>query len=257
MPPPRRVRKALAWATITARQCVRMKTIRNALCLLLFFAGTAHTQSTPPPKPQLPAGMVQKTGPHSFLINGLRVDTAKREVVADGTINDVTVLEFVANTRNGFKAYESAFTVDADAIAFNAALLLIGLDPARAKVPRQHFDPNAPQGDPVEMFVEFTVAGTPRRVRVEELLFDKRTNTTMPEGPWVYTGSTFIDMVDRWEFLAATDGVLIGFVHSPSPLIENPRAGAVDGYGAVVLNPNLGLTPGLPVKLTVRALPRR
>ena len=44
---------------------------------------------------------------------------------------------------------------------------------------------------------------------------------------------------------------------SPAPLIENPRAGAVGGYGAVVLNPNLGLSPGLPVKLTVRALPRR
>ena len=201
--------------------------------------------------------LLQKTGPTSFIVNGLRVDTAKREVVADGTINDVTVLEFVANTRNGHKAYESAFTIDTDAVSYNTALLLIGLDPERAKVPKQHFDATAPEGDPVEMFVEYTVAGTVRRVRVEELLFDKRTNTTMPKGPWVYTGSTFVDMVDRWEFLAATDGVLIGFVHSPAPLIENPRAGAVNGYGAVVLNPNLGLSPGLPVKFTVRALPRR
>lgn len=229
-----------------------------ATAVAVLFAGLAYAQTPPPlPKPTLPKPSVEKTGPNTFLVSGLRVDTAKREVVADGSINDVTVLEFVANTRNGMKAYESAFTIDTDAVSYNAALLLIGLDPARAKVPRQHFDPNTPQGDPVEMFVEFSTGGTARRVRVEELLFDKRTNTTLPEGPWVYTGSTFIDMVDRWEFLAATDGVLIGFVHSPAPLIENPRAGAVNGYGAVVLNPNLGLSPGLPVKLTVRALPRR
>lgn len=232
--------------------------IVTAAVAVMLSAGVTVAQPAPPlPKPVLDKPRVEKTGPNTFLVSGLRVDTAKREVTADGTINDVTVLEFVANTRSGMKAYESAFTIDADAVSYNAALLLIGLDPARAKVPRHHFDENAPDGDPVEMFVEFMVAGQARRVRVEELLYDKRTKTTLPEGPWVYTGSTFIDMVDRWEFLAAADGVLIGFVHSPAPLIENPRAGAVNGYGAVVLNPNLGLSPGLPVKLTVRALPRR
>ena len=47
-------------------------------------------------------------------------------------MNDVEMLEFVANTINGAKAYESALTLQTDAISFNAALLLIGLDPAAA-----------------------------------------------------------------------------------------------------------------------------
>jgi hypothetical protein len=57
--------------------------------------------------------------------------------------------------------------------------------------------------------------------------------------------------------LAELDGVLIGFVHSPAPIIENPRSGAVNGYGAVVLNTQLGLAPGAEVQLGVKALGRR
>jgi hypothetical protein len=229
-----------------------------AAAALLLAATTAIAQSAPTPqKPAPTKPLVEKTGPNTFVVSGLRVDTARREVVADGTINDVTVLEFVANTRKGMKAYESALTIDTDAISYNAALLLIGLDPARAKVPQHHFDPNPPQGDPVEILVEWTANGTQKRAAIEELLYDSRTKSTLPPGPWVYTGSTFLVNDGKPLFLSESDGVLIGFVHSPAPLIENPRAGAVDGYGSVVLNPNLGLTPGLAVKLTVRALPRR
>jgi hypothetical protein len=210
----------------------------------------------PPEKPRPP--VVVKTGPTTYRVGPLLVDTAKREVVAMGSINDVTVLEFVANTRNGMKAYESAMTIDTDAVTFNTALLLIGLDPARARVPKHHFDPVPPEGDPVDMFVEWGSGDQTKTVRVEDLLYDTRTNTTMPTGPWTYTGSTFVDMGNGQKvFLSESDGVLIGFVHSPAPLIENPRSGAVNAYGALVLNPKIGLKPGLTIKLTVRALPRK
>lgn len=215
------------------------------LCMAVLASG--QTATKPP--------AIKKLGPSTYAIGGLRVDTAAREVVAVGTINDVAVLEFVANTKNGFKAYESAITIDTDAVSYNAALLLIGLDPARARVPTRHFDPEPPKGDPVDIFVDFTVDGAMRRVRVEELLFDQRTKSTMPAGPWVYTGSAFIDDGNgKQQFMSELDGVLIGFVHSPAPLIENPRLGAVDGYGAVVLNRNLGLSPGTAVTVTVRAV---
>jgi hypothetical protein len=210
----------------------------------------------PPEKPKTP--VVVKTGPTTFRIGPLMVDTAKREVIATGSINDVTVLEFVANTRNGLKAYESAMTIDVDAVTFNTALLLIGLDPARARVPAHHFDPKPPEGDPVDMFVEWTAGNQQKSARVEDLLFDVRTKTTMPAGPWTYTGSTFVDMGNGQKtFLSESDGVLIGFVHSPAPLIENPRDGAVNAYGSLVLNPNLGLKAAMPIKLIVRALPRK
>ena len=50
------------------------------------------------------------------------------------------------------------------------------------------------------------------------------------------------------------DGVLIGFVHSPAPIIENIGGAGVNRYGSIVMNPNLGLAPETPVVLTVKAL---
>lgn len=207
-----------------------------------------------PGGPARPAPRVERLGPTRLRLGDIQVDTAAREVSAPGHINDATILEFVANTLGGFKAYESAVTVHADAVSFNAALLLIGLDPARARVPRFHFDPEPPAGDAVDVWVEWTADGKPRRVRVEQLLFDRRTNAPLPEGPWVYTGSSFAP--NNGPFLAELDGVLIGFVHSPAPLIENPRAGAVSAYGSVVFNERLGLQPKTPVTLIVRVAGR-
>lgn len=222
------------------------------ICVAAAAAVAQPPQRLPKPKPS-----VEKIGPTTFRLGPLVVDTEKRELTAPGSINDVVVLEFVANTKNGLKAYESAITIDTDAITFNAALLLIGCDPSRSRVPGQHFDPNPPKGDPLEMHVEWTANGSVRRGPVEQLLFDRRTNTSMTEAQWVYTGSAFIDMGNNQQlFMAEADGVLIGFVHSPSPLIENTGSGAVNGYGALVLNPNLGLSPGQAVTLTIRALPR-
>lgn len=218
-------------------------------------SGQPPTQVRPPvvrPQAAPPPPGVERLSGTSFRVGQLLVDTAKREVTAPATVNDVTLLEFVANTRNGFKAYESALTIDTNAINFNAALLLIGLDPSRSRVPTRHFDPIPPSGDPIDIFVEWTADGTLRRIRVEELLFDKRTSAPLPEGPWVYTGSTFVDN----RYLADIDGVLIGFVHSPAPIIENPRAGAVGAYGFVVMNPRVALPPGRRVTVIVKALDR-
>lgn len=210
---------------------------------------------TPPPRPAPPE--VRKVDKDVYMIGLIRVDTARREVSVAATTNDAHVLEFVANTKGGLKAYESALTVDSDAVSFNTALLLIGLDPQHARVPTKHFDPVAPTGDPVEVFVDWTAGAERRRVRVEQLLYDVRTKQPVPDGPWVYTGSSFVKTDEGQQYMADLDGVLIGFVHSPAPIIENPRAGAVDSYGAVVFNRRLGLTPGMAVTLTIHALPRQ
>jgi hypothetical protein len=202
----------------------------------------------PAPPPATPR--IEKLGPNRLRIGRVQVDVATREVAVTGHVNDVQFLEWVANTTNGLKAYESAITADTDAITFNTALLLIGLDKAHARVPTQHFDPEPPRGDPVEIFIEFGEATKRRRVRIEQLLLDKRTNTTLPEGPWVYTGST---LFPDGGYMAQLDGVLIGFVHSPAPIIENPGAGAVGAFGSLVLNKEL-VTPGTDVTLIVKAL---
>lgn len=228
---------------MTARPLAPSLLLSAALC-----AVTVSAQS-PPASPPLP---VERLGENLLRIGTIRVDTSRREIAVAGHANQATTLEFVANTKGGMKAYESALTLDTNAVAFNAALLLIGLDGRRARVPTRHFDPVAPDGDPVEIWVEWVIPDRQQRVRIEQLLLDKRTGRTLPEGPWVYTGSSFAG----GRYLADVDGVLIGFVHSPAPVIENPREGAVGAFGSVVLNPELGLVPLTPVTLTVRALDR-
>jgi hypothetical protein len=222
--------------------------------LLLAVVGILASLQVPSPAP-VPRPAVQKLGPDLYQIGpAIRVDTAKREVSVSGRLNEgVEILEFVANTMNGAKAYESALTLHTDAISFNAALLLIGLDPARGKPSKRQFDTEPPAGDPVDIIVEAKLP-TPRQFRVEELLFDNRTKTTIPPGPWVYTGSTMIDSGLGPKYLAELDGVVIGLMHGPQAIIDNPRNDAVHGYGSIVLNPKLGVLSGSPVTVTVKAL---
>ncbi len=232
------------------------------LCLLVALMLSAPVTSTaqllpppPPPPPPPSAAPVQKLSETTYRVGQLRIDVARRELVAPGTLNDVTLLEFVANTKDGAKAYESAITIDSNAVTFNTALLLLGLDTKRGVASTRQFDPATPKGDPVDVFVTFTLNGGERTMRVEELLLDNRTGKTVPSGPWVYTGSTFIGTGAERRYLAELDGVLIGLMHGPQAIIENPRNDAVEGYGMVVMNSKLGLPAGTPVTVTIRALP--
>lgn len=213
----------------------------------------APSQAPPSDKP----AAVEKLNATTYRVGQMRVDTAKREVTIPGHLNAAATLEFVANTTGGAKAYETALTLDTNAVSFNAAMLLIGLDPARSRPSAMQFDTTPPQGDPVEITVEWRVNGNTRRVKVEELLYDERTKKTLREGPWVYTGSTFIDIGDGTgkKYLAELDGVLIGFMHGPQAIIDNPRNDAVGGFGSISLNPKLGLSENTAVSVTVKALP--
>lgn len=202
----------------------------------------------PPPSP------IERVGPNQVRIGGILVDTAKKELSVDGFVNEVMVLEFLANTKGGWKAYESALELETNAVNFNVACLLIGLDPARAVVPRRQFDPQNPQGDPMELFVEWDDAGRRRRIRAEQVIYNRLTKQTLPEGPWVYTGSVFHK---ENTYQAEIEGVLIGFMHNTAPIIESPRPlSGAGAYGDSAINPDLNWKPGTKVTLIARALPR-
>jgi hypothetical protein len=212
------------------------------------------TAASPSPQPSTARSQVEKLGEHTYRVGALLVDTARRDVTVPGTLNDVTTVEFIANAKDGAKAYESAVTLDTDAISFNAALLLIGLDPARSRPSKVQFDPIAPEGDPVELWIDLPGGDKTRRVQIEEILFDQGTKKTIPAGPWVYAGSTFVTTSDGPKFLAEADGVLIGLMHGPSAIIDNPRNDLLGRFGAIILNPKL-VKAGMNVSLTIRALP--
>jgi hypothetical protein len=224
--------------------------MRRPVTSLLIVVGLAlaPTAASAQPKPSEP---IQKLGDNLYRLGRLRIDTAKGEVVVTGRVNPVSTLEFVANTPNGKKAYESAITLDTDGIDLNIALLLLGLDITHSRAPTRHFDPNTPEGDRVAITLEWTRGGERVRMPAEQLLFDRATGRPVPPAPWVYTGSA---LLPDGRYLANVDGVLIGFVHSPAPIIEHQGGPGVNRYGEIVLNPNLGLAPDMPVTLTIKSL---
>jgi hypothetical protein len=221
-------------------------------------------QNPPTPPQNLPPGMVppqrkvpppiKKISENLLQLGNILVDTQKKEITVPGRALPDQTLEFVATTKGGMKSYESAIELDTDAVTFNLALILIGLEKSNAVVPQRHFDSAKAGGDPVEIFVEWGSGDAARKVRCEELLYDLQAKRVPSMGPWVYTGST---VASDGMFMAELDGVLIGFVHDPSSIIENSIGGGINAYGSIRLNPELKLAPDTAIKLTVRALPRQ
>jgi hypothetical protein len=216
------------------------------------FAQSNQPKPGGPPATAPATPVVERLGTNLFRVGSIRVDTAGREISVAGTVNPgVVTLEFIANTRNGVKAYETAITLDTDAITFNTALLLIGLDRTRARnVPTVHFDPAIPEGDQVEISIECPGREC-SRMPAERLMYDTNAKQAVPEGKWVYTGSVFLP---DGRYLAHIDGTLIGFVHDPSSIIEYAAGAGLNRWGTIVLNPNLGLKEGTAVTMTVKAV---
>ena len=212
--------------------------------------GGSQKPAEPLPSPNQPA--FERLGPNLVRMGAIRVDTAARELAVGGTINpDVKALEFIANARAGLRAYETAVTLDTDAITFNAALLLIGLNRSRTKnAPTVHFDPAVPSGDTVEISIE-----CPGRecepFPAERLMYDSEAKRPLSNGSWVYTGSMFLP---DGRYLAQIDGALVGFVHDPASIIEYASGAGLNRYGSIILNPNLGLPSGTAILLKVKAL---
>jgi hypothetical protein len=203
---------------------------------------------SPQPPPAGPEP-VEKLGKGLFRVGTVRVDTNRREVSVQGTINDVSVLEFLANTKGGFKNYESAIETDTNAITFNVALLLIGLDHAKAVHPPVDRGPTPPRGDEVDVLVQWQDNGQTRTVTAEELITVLPENQLLPKAPWIYTGSILIP--ERKALVADMDGILIGFMHTRASVIDH-GARLDKEYGAYRLNTRL-IKPGTPVTILVRA----
>ncbi|HEV8436831.1 MAG TPA: YdjY domain-containing protein [Methylomirabilota bacterium] len=216
--------------------------------LVLAAEGPVDAQPAPAAEPK-----IEKLGDGLLGVGKVRVDLEKRQVAVPGVVTPASTLEFVAGTKGGAKGYETALELDTDAVGFNLALILIGLDKANAVPSRRHFDPRPPEGDPVEIWVEWQEPDGARRVRAEDLIYNTEGKKTLPRGPWVYTGSVFLR---NGRYLADFHGVLIGFVHTPAPVIENPSSDGVARYGSFKINPELNLKPGTPVRVTVTAVPK-
>lgn len=234
-----------------------LRRLANGAVLMMLMARLAFAQGGGAQKPAEgqsapPQPAVERLGPNLYRMGTIRVDTSLREITVPGTVNpDVRTLEFIANAREGVRAYETAVTLDTDGITFNAALLLLGIDRSRTKnVPKVHFDRAVPVGDVVDIWIECSARDC-GRIPAERVMYDGEKKRPLSGGTWVYTGSTFLP---DGRYFAQVDGSLIGFVHDPASIIEYAAGAGLDRYGSIILNPDLGLPGGTSIRLTVKAV---
>ncbi len=128
----------------------------------------------------------------------ITVDRAKRTVtvpakVAPRKINDpaykglIYPIEVIATYPfpRGKKAHETVVTIDVKPSDVHKALVDLGLKPGAPATEKANAT-----GPEVKIFVEFLSGGRPtKRVPIERVLMDRRTEKPMPKVKWHFTGS--------------------------------------------------------------------
>ncbi len=193
---------------------------------------------------------VKNLGNGRLQVGNIIINEFSREALIPGRINmREGIIEFIACTTGGMKNYESALEMDTDAKSFNLSMILLGLDPKKGKAAAYHFDPNPPQGDEVEISIQWDTDKGKKTIAAQELIFDMETGKTFPNSHWIYTGSIFLD---NGTYLAEEAGVLIGFVHDPASIIESPLLDGTGSYGSLVVNSEILPEVGTKIQMTIK-----
>ncbi|MCB1852878.1 MAG: hypothetical protein KDI83_19250 [Gammaproteobacteria bacterium] len=220
------------------------KGLGGLFVLVLGLALTCSAQAAPPgfrPPP------VEQMGPDQFRIGKVQVDKAHQRMVVPGVVIRLEgPLEFLGVTRGSDRGYEALLELDASAFEFNLGCIMIGLDDKNAKPSRFHFDPDPVMGDAVSMRVGWVKGGKTVEVDASQLLLLE--GKRIDAATWRYTGSSFNT---NNHYLAELDGVLIGFAHDPSSIIEHAQGLAIGNYGGVMGNTELAPPIGTPVYISI------
>jgi hypothetical protein len=195
-----------------------------------------------------PQPLVEDLGNGRYRIGTIEVDKeAQRFTVPGSTLGlaEGMPIEFIAVAKGGYKSYESLIELDASAVEFNLACILIGLDSANASHPKYHFDETPVTGDVVDIQVSWMRDGQEQTLEIERLL----EGTAVPEDHvWVYTGSVFTPAGD---YMATMVGTLIGFVHDPESVIQHQKGLHVGKYGMIAYDPEVMPPGGTQVTISV------
>ncbi len=203
---------------------------------------SAHTV----PKAEKPA--VERLDDGRLRVGTIVVDKAARRFEVPARVNrHEPPLEYLAVSKGGYKAYEALLELNASAIEFNLACILIGLDAEGARLPRYQFDTEPVTGKQVSIEARWTVDGEPVTAPAAALM---TVNDKPARGPWVYIGSRTLG---DGTYEAQQIGAVIGFVHDPASVLEHPTGLGIGDYGAVAANTALAPPVDATVLLTVAA----
>jgi hypothetical protein len=191
----------------------------------------------------------------------LETDLKNRRVTVAGTFTGtVGTIELGACDKRG-KVYLSAIRLNVRPSRITEALQAIGLAPGKVPVAdRANSTATPPSGPKVDVFVQWHVTIgnelTLRRARLEEFFWNRQDDKVLPDGPWLYAGSTFVRDEASGSGLLAAD--VSGSVASINPMDTS----ALLYYGGDMprndvwnANPNLRPAAGTPCRLIIEPVP--
>jgi len=195
---------------------------------------------------------VSDLGNNQFGVGEIIIDKSAREFTVPLRVIQHSVpgtpMEFLAIQKGGFKDYESVFELSADAVEFNLASLLIGLNPENATPPIGNFNPEPADGDPVELLVEWEFSGNKFSEPIGAFLTSSADEAVSED--WVYIGSFHLP---DGRFAASETKILIGFSHDLESIIQHGPGLGLKEYGSITTNHGSRLLPPFAI-LRVRAL---
>ncbi len=209
--------------------------------------------------------VVRKREDGRLQVGKIIVDPDEGEMILPGEINQTHgIVEYLAVGPKG-KRHESVLMLAVHALNFQIACILLGLEPAPMKpqedpdllVTRkgeEEPDPAAPEvTDRSGVYIEVTWKEGDEVVthRAEDLTWNRESETTMPRGKWVYTGSSIFKGVLSAEFsqsYIATWPDRSALFNTPV-VTHNPYRGNGMGFEA-----NFSILPpkGTPIRMTIR-----
>ena len=222
---------------------------------LLFLALTAFVQAADEPT----AGpAIREVEPGVFEIGKIRLRQMEKTVSFPAKVNKAgadDVLEYLLVNERG-QTHESLLFTDIEPSDLHFALLLLGVKGGGKDLkPEQlgggqiteEFLKHAPQlqGEGILLTATWKAAdGKERTAPIEDWIFNRKTKRPMTRGPWLYTGSSFLE----GRFRAQQEGCFAALVTYPPALINNPRPGnAEDDIWSV----NAKVVPPLETPLTL------
>jgi hypothetical protein len=194
-----------------------------------------------PPKIERIAGGKVRIGP-------ITLDPVAREIVMPGEIatweRNIEVL--IASPRG--RAYESLLVAPVRPFYFQIALLALGLNPGKPVAAVG--EAQAPQGDPMEVYVDYTdpKTQTTKRIRVEEWLWDEQTRKPMRRHLWAFVGSRIVE----GRFMGDVLGDLIVTMHHPDAIADSSLTEGTNDY-IYNVNDKVCPKPGTKVTIIIKA----
>ena len=210
----------------------------------------AATESQGPPSPT-----VERLGEHHYRIGQIEVYRTEERFTVPATVIDLgspqAPLEYFAVTKGGFKAYESLLELETNAIEFNLACILIGLerrDSVDASL-RGRFDPQPTEGERVALWLSWEANGEQFHKPAIELI--RLQDGSSPSDEWVYTGSLHDP---EGQYAADIVGTVVGLMHDPASIIEHRVGIGLGKYGLAGYDPGITPPPGTRMLLTVKRI---